>query len=352
MGILQSGNLVRRDTTPSTRRGILGAIAGGGVLAALGLRPVSQALAAGPACVLDTTVTIRLGASAGQMLAAGAAQPGQIRGQLQFEVLANGTLGNAAFRLADGTALAAVGQAAGYALQARIALGNGQHLILMGVGEQEIVSCQGAMDGLASGPQPGDLGDWQAMATSLGNGAVTGAAAPVAAAPMTPTPAPAQPSDADPAGCPEGLIRCWDSCVDMSSDPTHCGDCDHACVGSATCIEGVCILAWECLEGTVECNGQCVDLKLDPFNCGACGFWCLDGEACNEGVCDWVTPPEQCKPDGDPCGSHNECCSNYCSNGGSVCSTPLCQAAGMECLNNWDCCSGICNTFDYSYTCA
>jgi len=80
-------------------------------------------------------------------------------------------------RLADGKELPVVGQALGRALHFRVQMGARQPLILVGTAEQDLGRCQGTVDGLLTGPQPGDLGDWHATATSLGQrGAASGAA--------------------------------------------------------------------------------------------------------------------------------------------------------------------------------
>lgn len=46
-------------------------------------------------------------------------------------------------------------------------------------------------------------------------------------------------SDASQVRCEGGESACADACVDVSSDPDHCGRCDHACLGGA-CAAGVC----------------------------------------------------------------------------------------------------------------
>ena len=55
-----------------------------------------------------------------------------------------------------------------------------QHLVLVGTAEQDLAICQGAVGGLLSGPQLGDLGDWQATATALGQGGDSAVGASVA----------------------------------------------------------------------------------------------------------------------------------------------------------------------------
>lgn len=40
-------------------------------------------------------------------------------------------------------------------------------------------------------------------------------------------------------GC-DGMI-CGTDCVDLDTDPNHCGNCDTACIGATTCIGGLCV---------------------------------------------------------------------------------------------------------------
>jgi uncharacterized protein (TIGR03382 family) len=40
--------------------------------------------------------------------------------------------------------------------------------------------------------------------------------------------------------CPDGETRCGESCVDLRSDPDHCGACDRACGSGARCVGGSC----------------------------------------------------------------------------------------------------------------
>jgi hypothetical protein len=82
----------------------------------------------------------------------------------------------------------------------------------------------------------------------------------------------------DPTGdgdCPDGFTLCGDSCVDLMSDPDHCGSCDNACPGAENadpvCTGGTCSTA--CREGYVDLDGD-----------GDCETACTptsDTETCN-----------------------------------------------------------------------
>src|SRR5215212_6308297 len=166
--------LARALSAPRSRRAALSSAAAGGLLTALGLtRAVPETRAAqGGLCVVAFAATT--------------GRTGEVRGNLSFSLSQRGSLDNAALTLPDGTQVPVVGQATGHSLQLCIALGPQQALVAVGVGEQEITQCLGAIDGVVSGPQAGDLGDWHAAAgvqnvPSGGQGS-TGAAPNTAAA--------------------------------------------------------------------------------------------------------------------------------------------------------------------------
>jgi hypothetical protein len=72
------------------------------------------------------------------------------------------------------------------------------------------------------------------------------------------------------------------TCVDVQSDPNHCGKCNTACGATMVCNMGMC--AGGC--GTLmQCGGSCVDATSDANNCGACGKQCAIGQSCTDGQC-------------------------------------------------------------------
>jgi hypothetical protein len=117
-------------------------------------------------------------------------------------------------------------------------------------------------------------------------------------------------------GCCDGLLACEildcsgdicvptpqsPVCVDVQSDPFHCGNCEQSC--DDECCHGECCFSTSgqgqvCLpEGCgcedprlIPCGVNCVDLATDPANCGACGAsccgtTCTGQEACASGHC-------------------------------------------------------------------
>jgi hypothetical protein len=145
-----------------------------------------------------------------------------------------------------------------------------------------------------------------------------------------------------PAGCEPGLADCGGRCVALASDTFHCGACFNACAGEppagqssiGACVDGVCRIV--CEPGYTECGDRCVDLTSDPFHCGACFNACV-GEApagqssvgqCLAGVCGIV-----CEPGYAECGGR---CVDLTA------SADNCGGCGTVCARNASCRGGNC----------
>ncbi len=83
--------------------------------------------------------------------------------------------------------------------------------------------------------------------------------------------------------CECALTTCGVACVDVASDPDHCGGCDMACGATEVCSMSAC--SADCAGGLTTCDRACVNTDADNLNCGACGFVCGDEEACESGSC-------------------------------------------------------------------
>ncbi|MFO0590052.1 MAG: hypothetical protein U0441_21100 [Polyangiaceae bacterium] len=81
--------------------------------------------------------------------------------------------------------------------------------------------------------------------------------------------------------CAGGGTSCNGDCVDVTTSAAHCGGCDIACGAGQTCVEGAC----QCAGGVAPCKGVCVDLQTDEKNCGVCGNACALGQTCVAGAC-------------------------------------------------------------------
>lgn len=102
-------------------------------------------------------------------------------------------------------------------------------------------------------------------------------------------PASTHPSSFDPFdpfdGCRAPLRTCRsepfvDPCVDVATDPNHCGDCGITCDAGQICADGVCV----CAPTSLACDAGCVDPATDEAHCGRCGRSCAGGQ-CIEGDC-------------------------------------------------------------------
>ena len=120
--------------------------------------------------------------------------------------------------------------------------------------------------------------------------------------------------------CRAGFDTCDGLCVDLRSDPDHCGRCFDPCGPAEVCADGDCF-AGECDAGTQECDNACVDTQVDPSHCGDCGRACPSDELCLAGDCvlGVVLDPEICAqcPCVAECGAFPCCFSDYL--GAEVC---------------------------------
>lgn len=172
-------------------------------------------------------------------------------------------------------------------------------------------------------------------------------------------PPPAAKGDGGATGCPPNQVMCGQVCVDVSSNPAHCGSCPNAC-GSSTplCSAGACVAT--CPAGTRDCNGGCVNTTNDPNNCGFCGNSCGANGACISGVCscsagatycagagctNTTTDNANCGQCGVSCGPAGTCTSSscVCEPGVQSCNGRICNADTQVDPNNCSQCGQTCN---------
>lgn len=127
--------------------------------------------------------------------------------------------------------------------------------------------------------------------------------------------------------CPDWTTRCDDSCVDLESDPRHCGICGRSCPdvdnGAALCVDGSC--SFVCDPDFGDCDDESETGCEAPLNtvehCGTCEVTCEIGEICAEGRCviggcgDGRCGDGTCCDDEDSCTCPADCGENTCGNG-------------------------------------
>ena len=114
-------------------------------------------------------------------------------------------------------------------------------------------------------------------------------------------------------------------CIDLLTDPSHCGACTNACPETSSCVDGACT----CPGSESICNASCVDFMSDQANCGACGadcgeLFCLEGQCASDcgaraecgGACvDLLTDPSHCGGCANACGTGSSCVDGQCQCG-------------------------------------
>ena len=125
--------------------------------------------------------------------------------------------------------------------------------------------------------------------------------------------------------CSEDRELCDGACVDLNTDPTHCGDCHAACDADAVCADGACQL--DCPTGWSVCGQSCVaDLDTNPAHCGACDTPCPAAQSCVGGGCACPAPTVLC---GDQC-VNTEASNDHCGECDSPCTIGTCVAGTCQ----------------------
>ena len=168
-----------------------------------------------------------------------------------------------------------------------------------------------------------------------------------------------------PPACDPPSRLCDGTCVDVGSDPNHCGGCDSACEANDLCAGGTCCdpqlvcgnrcceLFQRCVDGECRdrpvncaaplkpCDGFCVDTGSDPNNCGGCGKVCAADKVCANGHCICPAGTAECggacvdlRGDELNCGGCGKVCARgkECAGGACVCpqGTTECNRACVD----------------------
>jgi streptogramin lyase len=135
--------------------------------------------------------------------------------------------------------------------------------------------------------------------------------------------------------CEQGETVCDGTCVELGSNPDHCGACGQRCPEGRVCSGGNC--QRDCPSGEFDCAGQCrptggsfevcgdqcVDTTDDPAHCGGCSQVCRGDEPfCQSSTC------VECRSEGD-CGEDEVCRQGECA-----CPEPDCGDAECGTVTN------------------
>ncbi|MDB4977300.1 MAG: hypothetical protein JWN48_5641, partial [Myxococcaceae bacterium] len=96
--------------------------------------------------------------------------------------------------------------------------------------------------------------------------------------------------------CAAGYTRCNGACVDLQTDPTHCGSCnpstmhpDVTCGSGGVCTAGACSCPSTSMTCGMGSNASCSDPKISQTDCGGCGVNCASTtqqpRSCLDGAC-------------------------------------------------------------------
>ena len=162
----------------------------------------------------------------------------------------------------------------------------------------------------------------------------------------------------------EPCSPCGSDCVDLQTDPAHCGVCSNEIGDAQLCRDGAAV----CEDSGLHACGQaCVDLQADERHCGACGaaigsdHVCENGEAacpesapsaCGSACVDLQTDVDNCGEcgrsvefcdEGEPSCVDDEAllCGTYCRDGNT---NANCGACGHACVGEFSCEQHACVT--------
>jgi hypothetical protein len=123
-------------------------------------------------------------------------------------------------------------------------------------------------------------------------------------------------------------------CVDLDSDPSHCGACDSLIADDQICSSGTAVAKSAGCGALTLCSGGCVKLDSHPFFCGSCDNRCKPGSKCMMGRCMCAAPTG--KDCGDEC---RECCSDADCPMEKQCSAGVCE---IVCVSGQSVCGDRC----------
>jgi len=90
--------------------------------------------------------------------------------------------------------------------------------------------------------------------------------------------------------CAPNATQCGSQCSVTASDAANCGGCagqdGQVCATGEVCEAGRCKAACDFTTSS-RCGDACVNLRTDPNHCGACDQACGNAKSCKAGVCSY-----------------------------------------------------------------
>lgn len=179
----------------------------------------------------------------------------------------------------------------------------------------------------------------------------------------------------DGATCPIGRSDCSGTCINLASDPMHCGACDNDCTAlagvdptRARCLSGGCSTSGACISGYGDCNSMasdgCESWLRSPTHCGNCTVSCpVTAPLCSAlptGAIACATSctgasPDMCgtlctdvRSDPDNCGTCGHTCTSTAAHTRGSCTASVC---GTTCDVGYHLCTGVCVSNSDPATC-
>ena len=129
-------------------------------------------------------------------------------------------------------------------------------------------------------------------------------------------------SDGEVYYCQEGKVGCEGICV--IQDEFNCGSCGNLCSPGSTCTDdGKCICEYTQTECSLTCVPDgCVDVRTNPNHCGSGDIKCdiAKGEVCSDGVCSTNCPTDLTNCNGSCVDIENN--KDFCGSCGTKCPEP------------------------------
>jgi CXCXC repeat len=144
-----------------------------------------------------------------------------------------------------------------------------------------------------------------------------------------------------PSNCPEGLVQDPDTC--------ECACPSQVCAGGKILDPQTCTCM--CPPPLIDCSGICVNTSTDPQNCGDCNVVCGQMQGCCDGACVDLDTDQHCGGCA-PVPQGSRCCNRIPTRLGTCANCSRCgETCGPPGSGNEGCCSGHLTDLNTSANC-